>query len=198
MGRARHRLMSEAVQYEVRGEGIAVVTINRPKQMNAVNPEVVVRLSRLWKQINDDPKIRVVILTGTGDKVFCAGADLKRLITLMTGARQPEDEWDRALMADPGMSNRAFLRDDRALDKPVICALYGTALAGGCELVQGTDIRVAADHAKIGLSEVKRGLFPAGGSSVRMPRQVPYARAMELLLTAEPVSANAALEMGFV
>ena len=71
----------------------------------------------------------------------------------------------------------------------VIAAINGTALAGGCELVQGTDIRVLADHAQIGLSEAKRGLFPAGGSSVRMPRQVPYARAMEILLTAEPVSA---------
>merc|ERR1712167_272981 len=96
------------------------------------------------------------------------------------------------------MTNNAMLRNDKACDKPIIAAINGTALAGGCELVQGTDIRVLADHAKVGLSEAKRGLFPAGGSSVRLPRQVPFARAMELLLTGEPVSAQEALEMGFV
>merc|ERR1719323_2698499 len=96
------------------------------------------------------------------------------------------------------MTNSALLRNDRALEKPIIVALNGSALAGGCEMMQGSDIRVAAESALIGLSEAKRGLFPAGGSSVRLPRQVPYARAMEILLTAEPVSAAQALEMGFV
>merc|ERR1719203_1504378 len=96
------------------------------------------------------------------------------------------------------MTNNALLRNDKALDKPCICAINGTALAGGCELAQGTDIRVAAEGAMIGLAEAKRGLFPAGGSSVRLPRQVPFARAMEILLTAEPVTAKQALEMGFV
>merc|ERR1719478_1380337 len=95
-------------------------------------------------------------------------------------------------------TDMAMLRNDAALDKPIIAAINGTALAGGCELVQGTDIRVCADHAKIGLSEAARGLFPAGGSTVRMPRQVPYARAMEILLTGEPVSAQEALAMGFL
>lgn len=188
----------DAVLYEVRGEGVALVTINRPRQMNALNPEVVVRLARVFKHINEDPAIRVLVLTGAGDKVFSAGADLKRLITLLTGAREAEDEWDRELQANMWMSNNAILRNDKALDKPIIAAINGTALAGGCEIVQGTDIRVLADHAQIGLSEAKRGLFPAGGSTVRMPRQVPYARAMEILLTAEPVSAMQALEMGFV
>merc|ERR1719460_984420 len=116
----------------------------------------------------------------------------------MNKARKPEDEWDHKLAADMKQMDMAVLRNDAALDKPIIAAINGTALAGGCELVQGTDIRILADHAKIGLSEVKRGLFPAGGSSVRMPRQVPYARAMEILLTAEPVSAQEALQMGFV
>lgn len=139
-----------------------------------------------------------MVLTGAGDKVFSAGADLKRLITLLTGARKAEDDWDTELQANMWMANNALLRNDKALDKPIICAINGTALAGGCELVQGTDIRILADHAQIGLSEAKRGLFPAGGSSVRLPRQVPYARAMEILLTAEPVSAQQALEMGFV
>lgn len=187
-----------AVTCEMKGEGIAVVTINRPKQMNALNPEVCVRLAELWKSLNADPAARVIILTGAGDKVFSAGADLKRLITLINKARKPEDEWDHKLVADMSQTDYAMLRNDAALDKPVIAAINGTALAGGCELVQGTDIRVCADHAKIGLSEAARGLFPAGGSTVRMPRQVPYARAMEIMLTAEPVSAQEAKDMGFL
>lgn len=188
----------DAVTCEMRGEGIALITINRPQQMNSLNPEVVVRLARLYKQLNEDPATRVVVLTGAGDRVFSAGADLKRLITLTTGARKAEDDWDRALVADMSMSNFALLRNDQALEKPIIAAINGSAFAGGCEIAQGTDIRVAADHAQFGLSEAKRGLFPAGGSSVRLPRQVPYARAMEILLTAEPVTAQQAMEMGFV
>jgi len=188
----------DAVLFEMRGEGIALVTINRPKAMNALNPEVVVRLARTFKQINEDPKVRVVVLTGAGDKVFCAGADLKRFITLISGARKPDDDWDKELMANMWMSNNALLRNDNALVKPVIAAIQATALAGGCEIAQGTDIRVASEDAMIGLSEAKRGLFPAGGSTVRLPRQVPYARAMEMLLTAEPITAKQALEIGFV
>merc|ERR1740121_3317614 len=102
------------------------------------------------------------------------------------------------LLKNPSMSNTALLRNDKALEKPVIAAINGSALAGGCEILQGTDIRIAGESVQIGLSEAKRGLFPAGGSSVRLPRQIPYARAMEILLTAEPVSAAQALEMGLV
>jgi len=116
----------------------------------------------------------------------------------MNGARKPDDDWDRELTENKWMPNNALLRNDNALDKPIIAAINGTALAGGCELIQGTDIRVASEDALIGLSEAKRGLFPAGGSSVRLPRQVPYCRAMEILLTAEPVTAQQALEMGLV
>jgi len=187
-----------AVLFEMRGEGIALVTINRPAAMNSLNPEVIVRLARIFKQVNEDPNVRVVVLTGAGDKVFSAGADLKRFITLISGARKPEDEWDKELVANMWMSNNALLRNDNAVEKPLIAAVQGTALAGGCEIIQGTDIRVVSEDAMIGLSEAKRGLFPAGGSSVRMPRQVPYARAMEILLTAEPVTAQQALEMGFI
>jgi len=187
-----------AVTLEMRGVGIALVTINRPKQMNSLNPEVVVRLAEIFKQANEDPEIRVLILTGAGEKVFSAGADLKRLITLINKARKPDDEWDEKLVANMSQTETAMLRNDAAVEKPIIAAINGTALAGGCELVQGTDIRVCADHAQIGLSEAKRGLFPAGGSTVRMPRQVPYARAMEILLTAEPISAKEALDIGFL
>jgi len=191
-------MAGDAVLFEMRGEGIALVTINRPAAMNSLNPEVIVRLARIFKQVNEDPNVRVVVLTGAGDKVFSAGADLKRFITLISGARKPEDEWDKELVANMWMSNNALLRNDNAVEKPLIAAVQGTALAGGCEIIQGTDIRVVSEDAMIGLSEAKRGLFPAGGSSVRLPRQVPYARAMEILLTAEPVTAQQALEMGFI
>jgi len=188
----------DAVTCEMRGSGIALITINRPKAMNSLNPEVVVRLARLYKQINEDDAVKVVVLTGTGDKVFSSGADLKRLITLITKARKPDDECYNALLADMSQANSALLRNDSALHKPVIAAINGSAIAGGCEIVQGSDIRIAAEHAMIGLAEAARGLFPAGGSTVRLPRQVPYARAMEILLTAAPVTAKEAKEMGFV
>jgi enoyl-CoA hydratase len=184
-----------AVDYEVRGH-VAVVTLNRPEARNAMNPEVIVRLAQAWTAAEDDPEVRVAILTGTGN-VFCSGADLARLITLMNGARQPEDEWDFAMRADPAMANRATLRVT-SFSKPIIAAINGTAVAGGCELVQGTDIRVAADHARFGLQEVKWALFPAGGSTVRVPRQIPMAWAMEWLLTGDLVDADTALRLGFV
>ena len=101
-------------------DSIALVTLNRPQQRNCFNPEVIVRLATLWKEINANPAVRVVIVTGTGDKAFCSGADLKRLIPLMTGAREPEDEWDFKLKEDPRAIARAILMDDTALDKPVI------------------------------------------------------------------------------
>lgn len=166
--------------------------------MNSLNPEAVVRLANIYKKLNADPETRVIVVTGAGDRVFSAGFDLKRSITLVNKSRKPDDDWDKALVADMGQSNIALLRNDGASSKPIIAAINGSALAGGCEILQGTDIRVCADHAMIGLSEANKGLFPAGGSSVRLPRQVPYAMAMEMLLTAEPVTAAKALEIGFV
>ncbi|MGF1597118.1 MAG: enoyl-CoA hydratase-related protein [Acidimicrobiales bacterium] len=183
------------VEFELQGH-VAHITLNRPEARNAINPEVMCRLVDAWDQVQANDDIRVAVITGTGT-VFSAGADLGRLIPLITRSRQPEDEFDHRVLADKTLGDRALLRVND-LDKPVIAAINGTAVAGGCELVQGTDIRVAADTARFGVQEVQRALFPGGGSTVRLPVQLPYAVAMEWLLTGELVDADRAYQLGFV
>ena len=176
---------------------IVTLTLNRPAAHNAVDPETILELVAAWEEYRDDDQLRCAIITGAGDQSFCAGADLGKLIPLFTGARQPESEADRQIQADPTLSMRAFLRDFE-LFKPVVAAVNGNAIAGGFELLYGTDIRIAAENARFGLQEVKWAVFPAGGSTVRLPRQIPYARAMEILLTGELMDAAQALQCGFV
>ncbi len=183
------------VDYAVNGH-IATVTLNRPEARNAVNPEVAVRLADAWRAVRDDDTVRVAILTGTGS-VFCAGADLGQLIPLISGARKAENEWDEKALADKEIFECAFLRSFDAV-KPVIAAINGHAIAGGMEMVQGTDIRVSAPAAKFGVQEVKWAIFPAGGSTVRLPHQLPHAKAMELLLTGDLITADEALGYGFL
>ena len=184
-----------AVEYERQGH-IALITLNRPEARNALNPEVMCRLADLWDEVAADDAVRVVIVTGTGP-VFCSGADLGRLIPLTTRARQPEDEYDRRVLSEPGLGDKAILRISD-LDKPVIAAINGTAVAGGCEFVQGTDIRIASDTARFGVQEVRWALFPGGGSTVRLPAQLPYPIAMEWLLTGQLFDAERAYQLGFV
>jgi enoyl-CoA hydratase len=185
-----------AVLYEKRGN-VALVTLNRPEARNAINPEVVVRLARAWEEVRTDSEIRVAIMTGAGDRAFCAGADLGQLVPLISGARQPADEWDHALKADGSLFEKAILRS-YDVGKPVIAAVNGFAIAGGMELTMGTDLRIACPEARFGVQEVKWAIFPAGGSTVRMPRQLPFARAMELLLTGDLIDAEEALRLGFL
>lgn len=183
------------VDYEIKGN-VAVVTLNRPEARNAVNPEVGVRLHEAWHAVRDDDRVRVAILTGTGS-AFCAGADLGRLIPLISGARGAEDEWDERVLKQPDVFECAFLRSFDPV-KPVIAAINGHAIAGGMEMVQGTDIRVAVPAARFGVQEVKWAIFPAGGSTVRLPQQLPFAKAMELLLTGDLITADEALGHGFL
>ena len=183
------------VDYAVDGH-IATVTLNRPEARNAVSPEVAVRLRDAWHAVRDDDNVRVAILTGTGS-VFCAGADLGQLIPLVSGARGAENEWDEQVLADPDIFECAFLRSFDAV-KPVIAAINGHAIAGGMEMVQGTDLRVAVSAARFGVQEVKWAIFPAGGSTVRLPHQLPHAKAMELLLTGDLIPAEEALGYGFL
>jgi len=178
-------------------EGIAWITLNRPERRNAISPEMLIRLRDAWRDFRDDDDARVAILTGAGDKAFCAGADLQLLIPLFTGARKPEDEWDEALLADRRALDSGLLRDFE-LYKPVIAAVNGFALAGGTEILQATDIRIACPEARFGLSEAKRGIIPAGGSLVRLQRQIPFAKAMEILITGDPISAEEAHRVGLV
>jgi enoyl-CoA hydratase len=183
------------VDFETRGH-VAVITLNRPDARNAINPEVAVRLADAWEAVKTNDAVRVAVLTGTGS-AFCAGADLGELIPLVSGARKPQNEWDERVAADPALASRALLRDFDP-EKPVISAINGHAIAGGMELVQGTDIRVSMPGVKFGVQEVKWAIFPAGGSTVRLPVQLSYAKAMELLLTGDLISAEQALEFGFL
>lgn len=175
---------------------IARITLNRPEARNALNPELSVKLAQAWESVRDDPDVRVAVLTGTGS-VFCAGADLGQLIPLFSGARKPENEWDERVVADRFLVRKALLRDFDT-EKPVIAAINGHAIAGGMEIVQGTDIRVSVSAAKFGVQEVKWAIFPAGGSTVRLPMQLPFAKAMELLLTGDLITAEEALAFGFL
>ncbi len=178
--------------------GIATITLNRPDKRNALNPEMVVRLADAWARVRDDDDIRVAVLTGAGPDTFSAGGDLRSLITLLTRAREAQDEWDERLVADRrGMMNAAMLRTT-SFPKPVVAAVNGLCYAGGMELALAADLRVAGEHVRFALTEVQRGLIPGGGSVARLPRMVPTAIAMELLVLGEPVSAQRAHEVGLV
>ena len=183
--------------YEKR-DGIAILTLNRPEQRNAFSPQTMVLLARAWKDFREDDAMRVAILTGAGDTAFCAGGDLKLLLPLFTGARQPETEWDHELMSNLGDVMATALLRPFELYKPIIAAVNGYAMAGGSEILQSTDIRIASRTASFGLTEVKRGLVPGGGSMVRLQRQVPYAKAMELLMTGDNMTAEEAHRVGFI
>lgn len=176
---------------------IQYLTINRPEARNALDPETILELMDAWQDYRDDKDMRVAIITGAGDTSFCAGADLGKLIPLFTGAKKPETEADKMIAKDPLATGKALLRDFR-LYKPVIAAVNGYAIAGGMEMLYSTDIRIAAENAKFGLQEVKWSIFPMTGSSVKLPRQMPYARAMEILLTGELIDAEEAYRLGFV
>ena len=188
--------MSDLI-YEKR-DGVAIVRFNRPDRRNALSPQLMVLLADAWKDFRADDSLRVAILTGEGDKAFCAGGDLNLLMPLFTGARQPEDEWDRRLMENVGDTMATALLRPFELYKPIVAAINGFALAGGSEILQSTDIRVASSNASFGLSEVQRGLVPGGGSMVRLPRQIPYCKAMEILLLGDRMSAEEAHRIGFV
>ena len=178
-------------------DGVALVTLNRPAKMNALNPEMIVRLARCWDAIQSDSTVRVAILSAAGERTFCAGADLGRLTPLLTRARAAEDEWDEAMLADPKILNRAMLRR-MDFTTPVIAAARGTVVAGGMEILLGCDLRVVADTTTLGLAEVKRGLIPAAGGIARVSRQVGWAAAAEILLVGDQVSAAEALRIGLV
>lgn len=186
-----------AILYE-KVDGIARVTFNRPAVRNAMDPEVVVRLADAWDDFAADSAMRVALITGAGDKAFCSGADLGKLIPLFSGGRQPENEWDERLLADRSLMSRALLKGAEPVYKPVVAAINGFCLAGGTELIQGTDIRIAAEHARFGLTEVARGIIPAGGSLARLARQIPYSKAMEILLTGQHMTAQEAWRIGLV
>lgn len=180
---------TEHLDFEIRGT-TAVVTMNRPEAKNALSAPMLVGMVEAWYEIDSNDDIRCAILTGAGG-TFCSGMDLKS----MTGPNP--DSVKEAMAADPDLHWKALLRH-YSLKKPLIAAVEGWAVAGGTEILQATDIRVAGEGAKFGVFEARRGLFPLGGSTVRLRRQIPYTVAMDLLLTAREVSAHEAKEIGLI
>jgi enoyl-CoA hydratase len=178
-------------------DGIARITLNRPEKRNAMTPEMSCRMADAWADSAADPAVRIILLSATGDTAFCAGSDLTLAVPLKAGRRAPSDEWDERYLSDPTIVERALLKGVECF-KPIVAAINGIAIGGGMEMLMGTDIRIAAENARFGLSEVARGLVPAGGSMVHLPRQVGWCAAMELIMLGEPVSAVRAREIGLI
>ncbi len=173
---------------EQRGH-VLIVTMNRPEARNALSGEMMAVMVEAWDRVDNDPDIRVAVLTGAGG-YFCAGMDLKAAT-----AAPPGDSF-KSGGYDPTRID-ALLKG-RRLTKPLIAAVEGPAIAGGTEILQGTDIRVAGQSAKFGISEAKWSLYPMGGSAVRLVRQIPYTIACDLLLTGRHITAAEALEYGLI
>lgn len=170
---------------------VATVTLNRPDARNALSAEMIVRMADAWVEIDEDPEIRVAIVTGAAGH-FCAGADLKE----MAGGHA-DNEWTPRFSADPDLHWKGLLRHFQPR-KPLIAAVEGYAIAGGTEILQAMDVRVAGESAVFGVAEVRRGLFPLGGSTVRLRRQIPFTIAAELLLTGRQMTATEAKEVGLI
>ncbi|MGW4515880.1 crotonase/enoyl-CoA hydratase family protein [Streptomyces sp. NPDC004393] len=185
--------MSGTEHLTVQREGATLVlTLNRPQAKNALSLPMLVGLYDGWLEADEDDGVRSIVLTGAGGS-FCAGMDLKALAGRGMEGQRHRDR----LTADPDLHWKAMLRHHRPR-KPVVAAVEGPCVAGGTEILQGTDIRVAGESATFGLFEVRRGLFPIGGSTVRLPRQIPRTHALEMLLTGRPYSASEAAAIGLV
>ncbi|HVB41643.1 MAG TPA: crotonase/enoyl-CoA hydratase family protein [Streptosporangiaceae bacterium] len=172
-----------------RRDHVLIVTMNRPQARNALSGPMMALMREAWDEVDANPDIRVAVLTGAGG-AFCAGADLKAMT-----ASHPGDSFK-----DPGMDLSVIdaLLKGRRLTKPLIAAVEGAAIAGGTEILQATDIRIAGAGAKFGISEARWGLFPLGGSAVRLVRQIPYAIAADLLLTGRHITAAQAQQIGLI
>lgn len=167
-------------------DAVAVVTLDRPEAHNALTVHMVARLAEVMGECEARPDVRAIVLTGAGDRAFCAGGDLGELIPRLTAGEL------EILVPDP---TKRFFSD---VLTPVVAAVNGICVAGGLEMLLGTDLRVASERAVFGLPEVRLGLIPGGGTHVRLPQQVPYAFAMQLLLTGDHVPAQRAYEVGLV
>ena len=166
-----------------------IVTMNRPEARNALSGEMLAILEGAWERADSDPEVRAVILTGAGG-YFCAGADLKSM-----NKRPPSESFESGAY-DPTVI-KSLLKGYR-LTKPLIAAVEGPAIAGGTEILTATDIRIAGESAKFGISEARWSLYPLGGSVVRLPRQIPQTVAMDLLLTGRHITAAEAKELGLI
>lgn len=174
-----------SISYEVR-EQIAHICVNRPEKLNALTLAMYEQLAQAFVCANDDTDVRVILLTGAGDHAFCVGADLTESIPALAQGRFDISEWDGAHLKQANFY------------KPVVAAINGLCMGGGFEIMLAADIRVAADTAVFSLPEASLGFTPAGGTLVRLTRQIPYAFAMELMMTAERFPASRLAEMGLL
>jgi enoyl-CoA hydratase len=173
---------------------VLVLTMNRPERRNALSGPMMQKMSECWDEVNSNPDIRVVILTGAGG-CFCAGADLQAMTQTHPGDAFKEGSDTTSEIAKGVIKPllKGFL-----LDKPLIAAVEGPAVAGGTEILQATDIRIAGESARFGVSEVRWSLYPLGGSVVRLRRQIPYALAADILLTGRHLYAPEAKDIGLI
>jgi len=175
---------------------VALVTIDRPAQANSLDPPTLRELAAAWRRLAADDAVRCVVLTGAGDRVFCAGMDMKTTIPLSQrfarGERIDPDDFEGL------RSVRTALLAGFDLGKPLVCAVNGHARAGGFDLMLAAEIRYAVPHATFALEEVALGLYPTGNATVLLPRQIGWVHAHELLLTARPIDARRAAEIGLV
>ena len=174
-----------AIDYQKEGK-IAIFTINRPEALNSMNMEAVQELHQAMVDFRDDPELWVGIITGAGERAFCAGADIKDTLSFMKEHR--DKPW--VFPATPM----------RGLDmwKPLIAAINGLALGGGLEIAVACDIRIASENARLGTPEVTLGLIPGWGGTQRLPRMVPWCKAAEIVLMGKPVDAEEAYRIGLV
>ncbi len=177
----------ETLLYDVDADGVAVVTLNRPDKLNAINTQVLADLSRAFRQARADEAVRGVVLTGSGEKAFAAGADIAEFTAL--------DALEGHRFA---LRGQAVLTGIESLPKPVVAAVGGFALGGGCELALACHLRVASEKAQFGLPEVGLGLIPGYGGTQRLPRLVGLGLATEMILSGDRITAARAREIGLV
>jgi enoyl-CoA hydratase len=174
---------------------ILTLTMNRPERGNSLSLDMVGRLAAAWELADADEDIRCVILTGAGSQYYCTGGDLAS--GWMAAGYQPKSDAERQVVEDRGRIGKALLLT-YWLRTPLVAAVNGACLGGGCEMLQQTDIRVGEEHATFALPETGRGLIAAAGSTMRLKRQLPYAIAMEMLLTGRQLDAEEALRWGLI
>jgi enoyl-CoA hydratase len=179
-------LNSQDVLYEVK-DGVAAITINRPEKFNALNTGVVSRLRELFEEAENDNSVRVVILSGTGDKAFAAGADITEFKGKNSKTVRPLTE-----------NGQALCKYIESMKKPVIAVVNGFALGGGCEIAMACDVRYASSNAKFGQPEINLGIIPGFGGTVRLPRLVGLGTAKELVYSGDQIKADEALRIGLV
>ena len=178
---------TSTIRLERESDGIAIITVNRPDKLNALNADTVSQLDRTVRDVRDDDSVRVVIVTGSGEKAFVAGADIGELSRM-----GPIDG------VQVSRAGQTTFRMIETLPKPVIAAVNGFALGGGLELALACHMRIASSRAKFGLPEVKLGIIPGYGGTIRLPRLVGRGRALELMLTGEMIDAEEAYRIGLV